>query len=127
VTLPADVAFTVLAIGRLLLGGLYVSGGVHHFFALGPLTEAMRARGVPMPGLALIAGSLFQIVAGVFLILGWYVTWSALGLVVFTIAASVIFLNFWSLEGDARTNAFRGWQTNLAIIGGLLVAAAIAG
>ena len=125
--LPADTASVVLVIGRVLLGGLYVSGGVHHFFELTPLTGAMRARGVPAPRLALLAGSVFQTVAGLLVMLGLYVTWAALGLVVFTIVASVIFLSFWKLQGDARTASIRALQTNVAIIGGLLIAAATAG
>jgi putative oxidoreductase len=33
-------------------------------------------------------------------------------------------LNFWDQEGPARQAALTGFQTNLAIIGGLLIAAA---
>ena len=47
-----------------------------------------------------------------------------MGLVIFTIAASVMLLNFWSLEGAAREGALNGWLSNLGVIGGLLIAAA---
>lgn len=33
-------------------------------------------------------------------------------------------LNFWDMEGPAREAARNVWQSNLAIIGGLLIAAA---
>jgi putative oxidoreductase len=117
----------LLIVGRVLLGGLFVVGGIHHFFLLPGLTAAMQGRGVPAARLVLIVGSVFQIVAGFLLMRGLFAGWAALGLVLFTIVASIIFLNFWSLEGPARDAARQGFQTNMGVIGGLLIAAAQAG
>lgn len=111
-------------IGRLLLGGLFVVGGIHHFFIQPAITQSIAARGVPAAKFVLLSGSIFQILAGLALILGFYPMYAALGLVVFTVAASVLLINFWDMEGSARANAISTWQSNLAIIGGLLVAAA---
>ena len=116
----------LLILGRILLGGLFVLGGVHHFFMLQPLTSALAARGVPLARVALIVASVFQTVAGVLVMIGQYVAPAAIGLVLFTIVASILMLNFWSLEGAARDSAKQGFQTNLAIIGGLLITAATA-
>jgi putative oxidoreductase len=87
----------------------------------------MEVRGVPAAPLVLIVGSLFQIVAGLMLMLGVYAGWGALGLVVFIVIATIMFLNFWDLEGPARDAARAGFQSNMAILGGLLIAAAQAG
>ncbi|MCL1633633.1 DoxX family protein [Luteimonas sp. SX5] len=122
--LSADLAQLATITGRVLLGGLFVLGGIEHFTSLPAVSGAMAKRGVPMAHLVLIAGSLFQIACGALLMLGLWVTAAALGLVVFTLAASAIFMNFWSLQGEARAGAIGGWKTNLALIGGLLVAAA---
>lgn len=111
-------------LGRLLLGGLYVVGGIHHFFIFPGVAQAIKARGVPLPRLVLFIGSAFQTVAGALLIFGIAVPYAALGLVLFTLLASLMLLNFWDLDGPARQNAINNWQLNLAIIGGLLVAAA---
>jgi putative oxidoreductase len=121
-----DMAVVSIALGRVLMGGIFVIGGIHHFFGLAPLTQALQARGLPAPGLCLIVGSVFQIIAGALLMFGLFVQWAALGLVVFTMVASVLLVNFWSQAGEARgamRNAFSG---NVAIIGGLLIAAATA-
>ncbi|MBY5837595.1 DoxX family protein [Rhizobium leguminosarum] len=117
-------AFVILCLGRLLLGGLYVAGGIHHFFVIVPLTDAIEARGVPFAKGVLLLGSMFQIVAGLLLMLGLFVTAAAFGLIVFTLAATVMLLNFWDMQGTARDSAINSWKTNLAIIGGLLIAAA---
>ena len=110
--------------GRLLLGGLFVVAGVRHFFILAPVTQAIAARGVPAARFVLLSGTVFEIAAGLAMIFGFRTAWAALGLIVFTIAASVLLLNFWNMEEPARANAISTWQSNLAIIGGLLVTAA---
>jgi len=111
-------------LGRVLLGGLFVVGGLRHFWIFGGVAQAIAARGVPLPKLVLALGTAFEIAAGLLLISGVFVPLVALGLVVFTLLASVMLVNFWGMEGAARDNAINVWQSNLAIIGGLLVAAA---
>jgi putative oxidoreductase len=122
-----DYSQILLTVGRVLLGGLFVVGGAHHFFTLLVLVSAMKARGVPAARLVLVAGSVFQIIAGLLLMFGVYAGWAALGLVLFTLVASIMFLNFWDAEGPAREAARAGFQTNVGLIGGLLIAAAQAG
>ncbi len=116
----------LLSFGRVLLGGLFVYAGVHHFFIMPRVTAMISTRGVPAPRLVLIAGSVFQIVAGALFIAGISVAAAAFGLIAFTLAASIMLLNFWDIEGPMREVAKTAWQTNLAIIGGLLIAAAYA-
>ncbi|QSY93803.1 DoxX family protein [Rhizobium bangladeshense] len=117
-------AFMMLVIGRLLLGGLFVAGGVHHFFVTVPLTDAIEARGVPLAKWVLLSGSVFQIAAGFLLMLGLFVAAAAFGLIIFTLAASVLLLNFWDMQETARDSAINTWKSNMAIIGGLPIAAA---
>lgn len=119
-----EISQVLLIIGRFLLGGLFVYGGVRHLFAIPALTQAIAARGVPAPRLVLLAGSAFQFVAGLLLILGLFIAPAALALVLFTFTASVMLVNFWDMEGPARDAAINVWLSNLAIVGGLLITAA---
>ena len=114
----------LLTIGRILLGGLFVLGGIRHFAELAPLTEAVRARGVPLPRLSLIAASLFQLVTGAMLMFGLVVPWAVVGLIAFTLVSSVVMLDFWNKPPEAKDGMINVWLSNLAIIGGLLIAAA---
>jgi putative oxidoreductase len=114
----------LLVAGRILLGGLFVVGGIRHFFILPMVSQAMAQRGVPAPRLVLVSGSTFEVAAGLLLMLGILVPIAATGLVIFTLAASAMMMNFWDMEGAAREAALNGWLSNLAIIGGLLIAAA---
>jgi putative oxidoreductase len=117
---------TPIALGRVLLASLFVIGGIRHFWVLPVLTEALRARGVPFPRAAILFATLFEIAAGLSLALGVLVCWAALGLIAFTIAAGVLLLNFWDQQGELRTASIGYWQSNLALIGGLVLAAATA-
>jgi len=110
-------------IGRLLLGGVFVFGGLEHFRILKPLTEMMGKRGVPLPLTVLVVGSIFQAVLGAALIAGVLVPWACLGLVVFTIAATIMFLNYWDMQGPERVAARNTAIVNVAVIGGLLATA----
>ena len=122
--MSSDLSVALAAVGQLLLGGLFVVAGLRHFSMVPTVTAMIAARGVPVPHLAFLSGTLFQLAAGACLMLGYWVAPAAFGLVLFTIAASVMLLNFWDMEGPAREAAINGWQSNLAIIGGLLIAAA---
>jgi putative oxidoreductase len=115
----------LLIVGRCLLGGLFVAGGIKHFFIMDSVLGMMKARGVPHPKLVLLAGSIFQLICGLLFILGISITLAAAGLIVFTVVASVMLLNFWDLEpGPAREGLMDAFLTNIALIGGLLIAAA---
>ncbi|WP_442583007.1 DoxX family membrane protein [Mesorhizobium sp. ASY16-5R] len=83
----------------------------------------MAARGVPMAKPVLYAGIVLQILAGLLLVAGLWVPCAALALIVFLIAATPMFHNFWDFQGPERAAKFNGWISNAAITGGLLIAA----
>jgi putative oxidoreductase len=115
------------AFGQVLLGSLFVIGGLRHIPILDALTAMVGARGLPFPRAAIIAATLFEIAAGTLLALGVYPAPAAFGLVAFTIAASVVGADFWNLEGEQRAAMINVWLSNVAIVGGLLVVAGTAG
>lgn len=114
----------VEALGRVLLGSLFVIGGLHHLPIFGALSAQLAHRGVPLPRLALGLSTAWQIVLGALLMAGVWVPWAALGLIGFTVVASLLLLNFWALQGPERAGALNQFLTNIAVIGGLLYAAA---
>jgi putative oxidoreductase len=115
-----EVAHWMILSGRILMGAFYAMAGVHHFLTLDQMTELMAARNVPAPQAVLIAGSVFQSIAGLLLIAGIFQACAAIGLILFTLIAGMVLLNFWHLKGDLRHNAITQWRCNLGLIGGLL-------
>ena len=122
--MSTDLPHSILLLGRLLLGGLFVVAGVRHMFLIPALTQRIAKRGVPFPLLVLLAGSAFQFIAGLLVIFGLFLPIAAFGLVLFTLAASVMLLNFWDMEGQPRQSTINVWLSNMAIIGGLMIIAA---
>jgi putative oxidoreductase len=121
-----NVANLLITVGQLLLGSLFVWAGLNHFGPAGAkCTQMLAARGVPMPREMVYVGSAFELACGACLMLGIAVAPAALGLVLFTIAASVLLLNFWDMpEGEMREISKSIFASNAAIVGGLLVTAA---
>lgn len=115
----------LLALGRMLTGVLYVRGGISHFFEVAPVAAQMGERGVPWPRATLIAGSLFETAAGLLFMSGYYTAFAACCLIVFTVLATLMFLSFWHMQGQARATAKNACMLNLALIGGLLIAVAL--
>ena len=113
----------IFLVGRILLGGMFVVAGMRHLMIVPGLMLAVAARGVPFPRAALLAGTGFQIVAGLALALGFFVTWAALGLILFTVVASVLLVNFWDKQGEERIALTNAFQTNIGLIGGLMISA----
>jgi putative oxidoreductase len=114
----------LLTTGRILIGCLFVFGGLRHVMNFSAIGEDMKRMGLPLPRFLLAAGTTFQIAAGTLLILGLFVFPVALGLIAFTIAATIMMLPFWSMQGSSRVWAILNWFSNVGIIGGLLLAAA---
>ena len=122
--MPADLLGLLYLFGRFLLGGLFVVGGVEHFFVLPLLSGIMAARGVPAARAVLILGSLWQILFGALLVLGIWLAPSAFALILFTLVASPIFLDYWNKSGPERANQRNGFLVNVALAGALLMVAA---
>ena len=114
----------IILAGRILIGGMFVVAGLRHLLIVPALTTLVGARGVPFPGAVLLAGTGLQIVAGLALMLGFFATLASLALILFTIVASGLLLNFWDKQGEERIGLTNAFQSNFAIIGGLLLTAA---
>jgi putative oxidoreductase len=91
------------------------------------IAQQISKRGLPWPRALLVVGSVWQAVVGAMLIVGVQVYYAALALVVFTIVASVMLLDFWNKHGAERTAMLTSWRLNIAVIGGLLAVMACVG
>ncbi len=114
-------------LGLLLLGGLFVWAGAMHFATFRGVAAMIGERGFPAPAFLLTAGSIVELVGGLSLILGVGGPYAAAALIAFTIAASLMMLDFWRYSGVERQDLRSAFITNTAIVGGLLLAATAGG
>ncbi|QPC88244.1 DoxX family membrane protein [Mesorhizobium sp. NBSH29] len=122
----ANFANEIQFVGRLLLGGAFVVAGSRNAMNAGFLTGLMAAKNVPMPRTALWVGIFFQLLGAIGLVFGPYTMWAGLALILFIITATVIFHNFYGLQGPERVAEINAVISNTALVGGLLVIVATA-
>ncbi|PZQ49000.1 MAG: DoxX family protein [Rhodovulum sulfidophilum] len=111
-----------IRLGYLVLGGLFVWAGIDHFRRFAVVSGLLAARHWPRPKAVLVAVSVFQIVAGLGLALGVGRPAAALALAGFTIAASLLLVNFWRFDGPEREGMRSTFVVNMGLAGGLVLA-----
>ena len=109
-----------LVIARILLALMFVLAGFGKLTGLEGTAGYIASKGLPAPMLLAIAAGVVELVAGVLLIVGWQARWAALALAAFTLVASVIFHNYWSMPADQQTMQRLMFLKNLSVTGGLL-------
>jgi len=73
-----------------------------------------------------MGGSIFEAICGLLLMFGFWPVETSLALFVFTLAASIMLLDFWNKNGFERVVLFNNFSSNIGVLGGLLISAATA-
>ena len=102
-------------VGRILLGSIFVLSGFQKLIA---------GKGLPMPEVLAVLTVIIELGAGLLLVVGWKARWAAFLLFLFAIPVSLVYHNFWTMEGaQAAMNKIQ-FMKNVSIMGGMLLAAA---
>jgi putative oxidoreductase len=117
---------TLIVIGRLLLGVYFLQAGIRNFGKIPLHTGIIGKRGVPMPREALLVGLAVQVLGGLSVALSIFPAIGAVGLILFTIGATLLYHDFWRFPAEERMSHFNSFMTNLALIGGFLLVIATA-
>jgi putative oxidoreductase len=112
-------AFPML-IARVLLALMFLLAGISKFGGLEGTAGYIANKGLPMAQVLAVATAALEVGAAVLLIVGWKARWAALALAAFTLMASFIFHNYWSLPADQQMVDQLMFMKNIAIVGGLL-------
>jgi len=117
---------TLIVIGRFLLGLYFLQAGLRNFGKIPLHTGILTKRGVPMPREALLLALAVQVLGGLSVALGIFPAIGAVGLILFTLGATLLYHDFWRFSADERMSHFNSAMTNLALIGGFLLVIATA-
>ncbi len=109
-----------LVVARILLALMFVGAGFEKLTGLEGTAGYIASAGLPAAQALALGAGVLELVAGVFLIVGFQARWAALALAAFTLLATVIFHNFWALPKDQQFMQQLMFMKNLAAIGGLL-------
>jgi putative oxidoreductase len=114
----------VLLAARLLVTPLYIYSGIGKILAFG-VTASRLPGGEGGFGSLLAAGSVcVELGCSLALILGIWSRWASLALIAFTIAATLMFHNFWASPAAQVTAQTINFLRNLGLIGLFAVIAA---
>ena len=108
-------------LGRVLLGLMFLLAGLSKFGGLEGTAGYIASKGLPMAQLLAIATAVLEVGAALMLIVGWQARWAALALAAFTVLATFLFHNYWTLPADQQMMQQLMFMKNLSIIGGLLL------
>lgn len=123
-TAPNAAQDTLALIGRVLLAALFVPAGFGKLMGFAGTVGYISSVGAPLPQVAAVIAIVVELGLGLLLLVGFKTRLSAIVLAVFTVAAAVLFHNYWGMPADkAFVNQLMFFK-NIAIAGGLLAFAA---
>ena len=112
---------TLILTARVLLALMFVLAGISKLTGLEGTAGYIASKGLPMPSVLALATGLLEVIAGLMLAVGFQTRIAAAALAAFTVVASLLFHNFWAMEGAAAMTNQLMFMKNLAIVGGLLM------
>ena len=113
-----------LALGRVVLVTMFIFSGLGKLFDISGTIAYIASKGLPFVELLAVGAGLAELGCGLMIVLGWRTRLAAVGLIVFTAAATLVFHDFWNVAPDERINEMMHAWKNITIIGGLVVLAA---
>lgn len=111
-------------LGRSLLALIFVVSGFGKIGGWHQTAEYMASKGMPIVPFFLVAAILLEIGGGLSVLVGLKARIGAAALVTFLIPATLIFHNFWALNGMEQQMNMIMFMKNMAILGGLLLVVA---
>ncbi len=111
----------IFFLSRILFGGYFVWNGFNHFKKLNSMAGYAAMKRVPMPKLAVAVSGLLAILGGLGIILGLYVFFAVLALVIFLVPVTFKMHAFWNeTDPNAKRMEHIQFTKNLALLGGAL-------
>ena len=108
-------------LGRMIFGGFFLYGGIHHIQERKSMAQYSAAKNVPMPEIAVTATGVLLIVGGTSILLGVKPKWGTLAVMTFLGGVSPIMHDFWKQQDpNQRQNEQINFMKNMAMLGGAL-------
>ena len=110
-------------VGRILLAVLFIPAGFQKFGAIEGTSGYIAAMGLPASTLLAWAAAVFEVVAGIAILVGFQTKWASLALAAFCVFTGFVF-HYAAAAGDTSGMQMIMFMKNLSIAGGFLVLAA---
>jgi len=114
----------VAVLGRILLSAIFIFSAFSKIFAFRFFTGMLAAKGFPLATVAIAIVIFIEAVGGLAILTGFQAKVAAWIVFLYLIPTTLLFHNFWTVQGMARIDSQAHFMKNLAIMGGLLLLAA---
>ena len=108
-------------VGRILLAWLFIKSGFGKLTGLEGTVGYIASKGLPLPQVGAAIAVLVELGAGLLLAIGFKARWSALVIGIFTIAAAVLFHDYWNADAASKMAQSINFWKNISFTGGLLM------
>ena len=105
---------------RILMSSVFLVFGVLKCTTFPYYVQLAAGKGMPLPQAAIAAAAALEILGGLAILTGFQVRLVSWILFVYLIPTSVLFHNYWALQGALRATMEAHFFKNMAIMGGLL-------
>lgn len=114
--------YTLAVIGQFLFGLFWISNAYNHFKNTTGLTNYAKSKGVPSPKIAVVVTGILLLIGGIGILLGNFLFWAILALVVFIVPTAFKMHNFWAVSdpNEKMMEKVQFWK-DLALLGALLL------
>ena len=110
-------------IGRVLISPVFILSGMLKVMNFSMELGYVTAAHLPFPRFSLACAACIEILGGLAILTGFHARVAAWIVFVFLIPTTLMFHNFWAMQGAARMDNEAHFLKNLAIMGGLLFVA----
>ena len=107
-------------VGRILLAFIFIKSGFGKITGFEGTVGYIASKGLPLPQIGAIIAILVELGGGLLLAIGFKARWAALAIAIFTLAAGILFHNFWAMEAAQKMAQEINFWKNIAITGGAL-------
>lgn len=118
---------TVALLGRFLLAFIFIASGLMKIPGWDQTSRYMASKGMPLIPFFLAGAIFIEVAIGLSMLFGYKTRFCATLIFLYLIPTTLIFHNFWALEGAEREIQLTNFLKNLSIMGGLLQVAAFGG
>ena len=104
---------------------MFILAGIGKLGNLEGTAGYIASGGLPLASLLAVVVGLLELLGGLAIAVGYHARWAALALGLFTLAASVLFHQFWAVPADKVMIQQLMFMKNLSVAGGLVIVAAL--
>ena len=108
-------------VGRILLALIFITSGWGKISGFEGTVGYIASKNLPLPQLGAIIAIVVELGGGILLAIGYKARWAALVIAIFTLAAGVLFHNYWAVEAAQKMGQQINFWKNVSIAGGMLM------